>query len=347
MSMVTKGPTIHDFLLAEGQNNYSRDEMTIAASQIALRPGDVLQPDASDNLVAWGFGVDAVQTVICASATAGTFTLTLMDSTGVEVTTGDIDWDGNIAAIDAAIEAALTGATSVVTAGLDAGAADTIVEGFSVTFGGTGYTGLSQPLVKVNVGGLTYTALPIVTGLNLANAVHTLTGSIAAGAIRLGFTDPVTGEYELTALIAHDANTAAVQTELDALTICANGDIVFSEATIDSPGIFTYSANNWAGIRVAIPHVVPDDTASDVVINITETIRGGTASGGAPVAGICLADVPVLAATQTASVLVRDAVVNTDALRYMTGDKATAIAQLKLLKIVSRTQATETSQQTT
>ena len=95
--------------------------------------------DSSDYAVAWGYGVDAVQTVKCASATAGTYKLSLMDSTGEWVTTAAIAYNANIAAIDAAIELVLTGANSLVTAGLNAGAADDIIDGF------IGFPGETQP----------------------------------------------------------------------------------------------------------------------------------------------------------------------------------------------------------
>ena len=115
MSIVTKGVVGHDFLLAEGENYYSRDNKTIAASQRALFPGDVLQPDASGNLVAWGFGVDAVQTFNCATVTGGTYTITVMDSTLVEVTTAAIDFDANVAAVQAALDAVMTGGADATT----------------------------------------------------------------------------------------------------------------------------------------------------------------------------------------------------------------------------------------
>jgi hypothetical protein len=128
-------------------------------------------------ITAFGSGaaaVNAVQTLDFAASPSGTFQLGFTLSNGSTGWTAPITYSATIATLLANINAAtntLLGTSAVVATG-------TVVTAVAMTFSGTGYAGLPQPLIQVNMVG----ASP-----GTCTVANTTTGSAAAGFISGAF----------------------------------------------------------------------------------------------------------------------------------------------------------------
>lgn len=135
--------------------------------------------------------VDCVQT-IALTATAGTYTIKAYDHTGTLQETAAIAYNGDLAAVQTALDAKF-GTNGIVAGG-------TAPTAMTLTFSGDGYEGRPQPDVDLGVASLTYSALTIT---------HTTKGSpemsgdvcgICAAALTNG-----AGAYASTIFVMRDA----------------------------------------------------------------------------------------------------------------------------------------------
>ena len=115
--------------------------------------------------------VNAVQTLNFANSPAGTFTLTLVDLNGLPTTTPPITYSTTAATLVSNINTALNTAlgTSLVAA------TGSVVTAIALTFSGTGYLGLPQPLVQVGTNELTG------GNVSVANTTPGVDGRFVAG----------------------------------------------------------------------------------------------------------------------------------------------------------------------
>ena len=111
----------------------------------------------------------------------------------------------------------------------------------------------------------------------LADEVQTieLTG-LAAGVVRLGVTNPNTGDVEWTDELANNASKADIKTELETLDDVASDDIIIGGTDIDA-FTMTYSGGIWANKPVALVQVAMGDAATaNAHPRIERTTAGGT-----------------------------------------------------------------------
>lgn len=150
--------------------------MTFSGSLYAGRPQAMIDLDASDltgmedsdiaQTTVGGQGeqaaVDAVQTVTITGATAGTFTITAKNLSGVAKTTGTIAYDATTGTIATALnDAAVLGADGCAVTGTDA-------TSFIVTFDGAAYTGRPQDPITLD--------LALMTGVTASSVAQTTLG---------------------------------------------------------------------------------------------------------------------------------------------------------------------------
>lgn len=146
MASQIESKVIGDILQYEAPNAYSREKKVVADSQ-TLVVGSVLQENSSGEVIL-AAATDEVQTIgITGTLTAGSFTLTFVDLNGAVKTTDPIAYGADTAAVQAGVDTAL-GASKVTAGG-------TAITAMTFTFDGTGYTGLGQTLIVIDVSGLT------------------------------------------------------------------------------------------------------------------------------------------------------------------------------------------------
>jgi hypothetical protein len=110
--------------------------------------------------------VNEVQTVTQTAQTGGYSVLSGINAaTGKKVYSGELAWNGNLAAIQVAVDAVF-GAGLVVAAGT--------INAFTLTYSGAGYAGMPQPLIGLDVDAL--------VGYTAANVAHTTNGVAAVAA---------------------------------------------------------------------------------------------------------------------------------------------------------------------
>jgi hypothetical protein len=199
-----------------------------------------------------GSGVNEVQLVAWTSVpTAGTFTLTLRKSDGTLVTTAAIAYNATCSTTVANAINAILGTSAVSVA---ATASTTADNGFSITFSGTNYAAIDQPLATVDASGLTFTSTsgvtvsettkgcPVaatitITALGTAG-VYTITSS--ASAANGTFIINVGGQR--TSALAYNVSAADMQT---ALRLLSNAG---SDVTVGLVGqVYTITFNSNLG----------------------------------------------------------------------------------------------------
>lgn len=124
------------------------------AASLTLAKGTVVAKRTSDGVIIAYVEPNAVQTVtIAGTLSGGTFRITARKSDGTWQTTDAIAFNANAAAIQTALNAVL-GTSAVAVAGT--------VASFTITFSGTGYAAIQQPLVTVNTGATTGATTSVV-----------------------------------------------------------------------------------------------------------------------------------------------------------------------------------------
>lgn len=328
------------FLLSEAAGLLSREVLTVLSGG-NIKAGQVCARNASGKAIPIAATGNEVHTYDPTGApSSGWFSLTLRHSNGSWVTTGDIAYNANAAAIQAAINAVLgTSAVSV------SGTAATAI---AITFSGTGYTNLYQPQ-----GTLTWDRLVGVTGVTFTrttpagatqNEVQTFDFGAAAtgGTLKIGVTLP-NGNVVWTDTAAWSATDATYLANIQAVLdqVCgANGIVVSAKAATDTDLalVFTFSGTGFAGL--AQPALELDTAALTSVTSttFTRTTAGGLSGSEIGNKANCIAfeDIDASSADKAGVFIVRHAVVDADALVYGGGDRPACLTALKELDIVAR-----------
>ena len=245
---------------------------------------------ATYSAVGSGSGANAVQLVAWSSIpTAGTFTLTFIDSKGNYQTTGAIAYNATCSTTVANAINAVLGTSAVSVAATSSTTAD---NGFSITWSGTGYAALPQVLASVDVTLLTFTTsigvtvstttvgVPVagsvtVTALGV-NEVQTVAfpgltaGTLSAGTFRFRLKDK-NGIWQSFGDYAAATAITVVQTDLD-LALEASAVVIAATASTTLAGGFTltFSGTGYAGL--AQEAIVLDGTGTALVSGSTRTV---------------------------------------------------------------------------
>lgn len=176
---------------------------------LTLSKGTVLGKKTSDKKLYAYAQVNDVQTVaIAGTLSAGTGRIGLIKSDGSYVKTTSLAYNASTSAIATAINAVL-GASAVAVGGTDMSA-------FTITFSGTGYAGILQPLVTLETNGIT----------------GATTASVAHSAVTTGIEVPV-------AILKHDVATDANGKHYLGTSAVANGlNLAHADTTIYTGGVF-------------------------------------------------------------------------------------------------------------
>jgi hypothetical protein len=328
-----------DVIVSELENQMSRQTLLVAASQ-TLAVGTVCRRGASGHMSLLGTAADCVQTIgITGTLTAGSFNLKFVTKTGAEVITDPIAYNANTAAIQTGVDTAL-GASMVTVAG-------TAITAMTFTFDGVGYTGISQPLIEVDVSGLTGEEDTTVTmtteggyGAGAAtNEVQTLTLGTAAtaGTFAIHFRDYKGAEVN-TAAIAYNANAATINTAI-ALVMGGAGEVVVT-GTLATALDLTYSGPLYAGRAQEMATLDLALTTGPLGLDdYTQvlTTRGGPA-GEEEAWAISLAALTSVASIVQHPFLVKNAVVRRHQIDAGSGILEDCIAQLRVHGIMVETE---------
>ncbi len=337
MATKTEANYTGDWLLDEAASRRSRKVGTLLSGQ-NVKCGTVCYRGQDGKWrVATGRANDVHTYTFTGTATAGYFTLTLWHKSGYWVTTAPIAWNETQANVDAAIEAVLGSASVTATIVGGGGSAITAV---GIEFSGTGYAATVWPLGScawAAMTGVTACAVTRSMSAGYPNEVHTilLPGAMTAGTWVADY--PLWDGSRITLKVAWETNIATTITAINAAMSTAAaiwyGAASTGAVTASSDArtfTITYSGSGCAGIPVGGP------LTQVGVGSITSTGTGTVSTRRSPYAeGIALADYDAssgdLAGCQF---LVRDAVVDGDALIWNGFDPAFTTAVLERLGII-------------
>lgn len=292
----------------------------------------------------------------------GSYRLGVVNENGDRQWTAAIAANANAAAISAALDDALAASDVVATGGPMSGPTAIVL-----TFSGTGFTGLAQQPVMVD--------LSLLDGCDDVSVVQTTAGGGGSAAVNEVQTATTTltpdgGTFTLsvphwngttvtTAAIAWNANAATIETAIDTAFALVSpapeaGGISVSGTKIgDDDIVLTYDGTEYAGRDWPLATVDAALLLDGAVVcssTFAETTKGGPYSAGAA-AGICIATAGITTAggvlTTQGLFLVRDAIVDVAELSFHSGNKVDAIEELKALGILCRTAAEIAATQTT
>lgn len=254
---------------------------------------------ATYSAVGNGTGQNCVQTFAWNSVpTAGTFTLTFQKSDGTIQTTAAIAYDATVSTTVANAINAVLGASAV---SATATASTTADNGFYVTFSGTGYTELPQPIGSIDDTLITYTTTTgwtaTMTTVGVPNAgtititamgvneVQTVAfAGITAGTL-LGGTFVVrvldkNGVWQTTAALAYNTSTANAQTAFDNI-LGVNAVVVAATVggTLAGGFTLTFSGTGYAGLPQTAVEVDETGTAlasggTNASVSVARTVAG-------------------------------------------------------------------------
>jgi hypothetical protein len=218
-----------------------------------------------------GSGANEVQLVAWTSApTAGTFTLTFLKSDGTYVTTAAIAYNATCSTTVANAINAVLGTSAVGTAAVSVAATSstTADQGFSITFSGTNYAAVDQPLVVIDTSALTftstagYTASETTKGVPVANTVAiTATKTSAVWTVTVSSVGtPANGAFYL---VINGVNTTALAWNIAA----ADMQAAIRLATGDSATAVALTVQA-AGVSGALYTITFDSTLGDPTVVI-------------------------------------------------------------------------------
>lgn len=216
MAVLTEGKKIGDIIQWERDERYSRQVVTVGASQTIVL-GQVLR-DSGGSKLALQAAVNEVQTVaIAGTLSAGGFMISFVNALGNIKQTPLIAYNANLAAIQSAVDAAL-GANKVVVAGT--------VASFTLTFSGTGMAGTPYAPVVIIADGL--------TGMTSISVTRTTKGVGAGGdAACIALEKVTTGAGESAEIVALVRDAVVVKDNLTFVT----GTEAGAEAALAALGI--------------------------------------------------------------------------------------------------------------
>lgn len=334
MTLKTEGKAISDFLKYE-ISNYSREALLVGASQV-ITPGMVCGPGAGGRRIVLAAETNELQTIgITGTLTAGSFALGFVKDTGAFAWTDPIAYNANTAAIQTGVDTAL-GASKVVVGG-------TAITAMTFTFSGLGYAGKTQPLIQINVDGLTGEEDTTVTrttpggtgAVAAVNCVQTIANTGTAGSYILNFTD-YKGDIVPVTVPWNAADIAAVNTLLDAALGTSQ---VVASGTVHTAMVITFSGPYYAARPQKI--IVQDLTgytysAASVVMT---TLGSPAMVGGADCVALQSVTTGAGELTTRANFLVRHAVVVQEELDFNLGNVFNASRALAARGIIVRTKA--------
>lgn len=209
------------------------------------------------NRMSGASAVNEQQRIALSNTDGGTFTVSFGGST-----TGPIAYDATSSEVDAALEAL----GNIASGDLTCAGGPLPGSPVTVTFGGT-LAGTNQPAMTIDDSGLTRTAPSIAVsestaGVGPTNEVQTLTITSATGG-----TYTLTFNGQTTSSLAYNANAAAIQTALRALSTIGSGNVNVSGSgpfTITFAG--TLAATNVNPITVNTASLTPSGIGTGYVI---------------------------------------------------------------------------------
>jgi hypothetical protein len=240
--------------------------------------GCVLGRKTSDGLLYPTISVNAVQTITPdVAATGGTWTLSVLKTDGSIGTTTALAYNASIATIQTALDIASGVVNGVVASSAASAAPFSTPTALILTYSGTGFSALNQPLATVDISALVGTTAAPVAAVP-PDRVWTITPTTAAtgGHFVIGITRPdgIVGE---TGPIVYTASLATIQTALDLASGVANGVVASSAAsaapfTTPTALILTYSGTGFTGKPQPAPIVqVGGDVTGTTKITIDDT----------------------------------------------------------------------------
>lgn len=251
-------------------------------ASLTIQAGAALGRKTSDGLLYPCVTATAIQTVTpSASATAGTFTISLLRPNGEIYTTSALAYNASIATIQTALDTA-SGVTNGVVAS-SAGSVAPMSNGvaLTLTFSGTGYSALSQPLVTADYSSLTGATLAVAAVE--PNQVQTITMAAVATAGTFTIAHMRASGVVAEAQVAFNVSLANLQAALDSLTGITNGIVAAtgaSAAPFSSAGTvtLTYSGTGgYAGGTFPMLGVTPVGTGTiAVTVDDTTITEDGT-----------------------------------------------------------------------
>ena len=242
-----------------------------------------------------GTGKDCVQAITWNSApTAGTFTITFLKANGAYATTTAIAYGATIATVQAAIDVALGVANGCVVTGTTYA-----YQTMALTFSGTGYTRLAQPLVVVDdtlitawtsttgeVVSMTTTGIPAAGTVTISalgvNEVQTVSFPylMSAGTFTVAILTAA-GVWKKTPSLAYSDSAATLNGYLDTMTGVSSGIVATNTvaSTLAGGFVLTYSGTGYAGLPQTLAVVDLTGTAlvsgaTGEIVSVTRTTTG-------------------------------------------------------------------------
>lgn len=329
MSLQVAPIKLGDWLHEERKLNASRANVTVLSGE-NLKCGTVVQKDSAGKYKKIAGVVNEVHTVtITGTLTAGTVRFTFWHKDGYFVQTADIAYNADATALQTAINAVL-GTSAVAVSGTMAS--------FTVTFSGTGYAALTQPVGIVDWSmliGCTAASIARTTPAGTANEVQTvaLAGTLSAGTFQLTLQDS-DGVWKTTSELAYNASNTDIQTAINAALGASSVAVAGTVASFT----VTFSGTDFAGKEQPPIQVEADGVTGLTGVTVTETTKGGGASRVA--AGILVDDCDASAGDTTGVIIARDAMVNGDKLIYYGANPTVVAEALLALGIVVRSEPT-------
>lgn len=238
----------------------------------------VLGRKTSDGLIYPVKSVNVVQTFTqTGTATAGTVTLTVPKPDGSYGTTSALAYNISLANLQTALDTATGVTNGIVATSVGSAAPFSTPAVLTLTYSGTGYAALNQPLATADITNLTgTTALTAAAVQPNRTQVITPTTTASAGHFAIGITRP-DGIVGWTGPIAYDATTSTIQTALDLASGVANG-VVATVASGSTPFVtpsaitLTFSGTGYANLPQPLAQVViGGDVVGTTKITIDDT----------------------------------------------------------------------------
>lgn len=240
-------------------------------------PGSVIGRKTSDSKLYPSVVLSAVYTATpTGTATAGTFTISVVNSTGALTATTALAYNASIATIQTALDIASGVVNGIVASSSGSAAPFSTPTALILTYSGTGFANTDQPKPVYDISQLIDTTA-LVTVATIPNDVQTLTptGTASAGTFEISIMRP-TGIWGETGPIAFGASIATIQTALDLASGVANGVVASSAATsapwsTPTPLILTFSGTGYAGLPQQLVTYTPNGMTGQTVVTVADT----------------------------------------------------------------------------
>lgn len=342
-----------DWLRSEALNQRSRKVLTVLSGQV-IKCGQVVVQDSSSKAKAVSATGNEIHTFTATGTpTSGTFRISVWHYLGYWVQTTAIPFDCSEAVAQAAVNQALLAADSgAVTVTLTG--EGTAVTAAVITFSGTNYASKSFPIGQIDFSDAPgITAFPGTRSTSAGAAQNevqkALFGAAAtAGTVRFGVAVPQTGLpidrwpivwTDTAAWSATDATYLSnINTALDA--VLGAGSVVataIAATDTDLGFVFTFSGTGFLGIAHPFIQVDTTELTGVTTVVMSRTTAGGVAGNreGNKAVAIAFEAVDATAGDTSGLFLVREAVIDKDAIIYGGGDPDACITALEELSILA------------